>query len=143
MKEMKNKEVLFAAMIGFDEEDYFDLVPDEIKEDRRFMLHVLRHNGFILHMFEEPDPEVLAYAKFSKKPCKDLTPDQHREALEFLKQQSHVLYQTYIVSNASGFSSSTITDFVHGDFKIILKEYLKDHPITIAGKRNRKTKRRY
>ena len=141
-EEMKDQDVLFAAMIEFDEEDYFEFVADKIKEDRRFMLHVLRYNGFIVHMFEEPDPEVLAYAKFSNKPCKDLTPDQDREALEFLKYQSNVLYQTYIASNASGFSSAPITDFVFGDLKIILKRYIEKHPIKFAGKRNRKTRRR-
>uniref|UniRef100_A0A6C0HYN3 DUF4116 domain-containing protein n=1 Tax=viral metagenome TaxID=1070528 RepID=A0A6C0HYN3_9ZZZZ len=85
----RSKQVIRIAVSNPDDEDedLFSCFPENIKEDKPFLLQLLKINGHIVKFMDNPDGELLAYAKYSDMEDNpvDLKPVQNAKAIQFLK----------------------------------------------------------
>jgi hypothetical protein len=84
----RSEQVIRIAVSNPDDEDedLFSYFPENLKENRPFLLQVLKINGHIVKFMDDPDGELLAYAKYSDidNPV-ELTRHQNAKAIQFLK----------------------------------------------------------
>jgi hypothetical protein len=85
----RSKQVIRIAVSNPDdeEEDLFSCFPENLKEDRPFLLQLLKINGHLVKFMDDPDGELLAYAKYSDMEDNPvvLNRDQNTKALAFLR----------------------------------------------------------